>query len=195
MSIYIQSVEKRLRRDMTNLKKVKHETKENTEKELSLEKMQNIAGDITEDIVKKSLERKEKRGWKEKMRKEKKPSEFIQEFLDFLKYCDKEYKECVTQVYKYDKMNQDYLHDIEFAHNYKERCKLATRAHKQRNERRVMKDRVAFVEKVAKFCSDKQNKPFIDRLKSLLEEQEKSENYVLSERHYNRRGGVPDDSD
>lgn len=47
------------------------------------------------------------------MQKEKKPSEIIQEFLEFLKYCDKEYKDCVTQVYKYDKMNQDYLHDME----------------------------------------------------------------------------------
>ena len=129
------------------------------------------------------------------MQEEKKPSEILEEFLEFLKYCVKEYQECVTKVYKYDKMNQDYLHDIEFAHNYDERCKLATQIHKQRNDRRAMKDRAEFVEKIAKFCADKQNKQFIDRIKTLLAEQEKSEQYVLSERHYNRRGGAPDDSD
>lgn len=129
------------------------------------------------------------------MEKGTKPSEIIDEFLNFLKYCDKEYKDCVTQVYKYDRMNQDFLHDIEFAHNYEKRCKVATRIHKQRNDRRAMKDRVEIVEKVAKFYADRQNKQFIDRLKNLLQEQEKAEKYVLSERHYNRRGGVPDDSD
>lgn len=85
-----------------------------------------------------------------------------------------------------------FLHDIEFAHNYDERCKIATRVHKQRNDRRAMKDRVEFVEKVAKFYADKQNKQFIDRLKNLLEDQKKAEEYVLNERHYNRRGDSND---
>lgn len=125
----------------------------------------------------------------------KKPSETIREFLELLKSCEKEHKECATQVYRYDRMNQDFLHDIEFAHNYEKRCKVATRIHKQRNDRRAMKDRVEIVEKVAKFYADRQNKQFIDRLKNLLQEQEKAEKYVLSERHYNRRGGVLDDSD
>jgi len=126
------------------------------------------------------------------MEKGTKPSEIIDEFLNFLKYCDKEYKDCVTQVYKYDRMNQDFLYDIEFAHNYDERCKIATRVHKQRNDRRAMKDRVEFVEKVAKFYADKQNKQFIDRLKNLLTDQKKAEEYVLNERHYNRRGDSND---
>ena len=30
------------------------------------------------------------------MEKGTKPSEIIDEFLNFLKYCDKEYKDCVT---------------------------------------------------------------------------------------------------
>ena len=126
---------------------------------------------------------------------EKKPSEFIDEFLQFLKYCDKEYRECVSEVWKYDKMTQDHIHDIEFAHNYDERCRVATEVHKKRNERRVYKDRVAWIENVAKFYSDKQNKQFIDKLKKLLEEQKKSEEFILGERHYNRRGGELVDSD
>ena len=126
---------------------------------------------------------------------EKKPSEFIEEFLEFLKYCNNEYKECVQEVWKYDKMQQDQLHDLEFAHSYEERCRVATKIHKQRNERREYKDRVVFVEKVAKFCSDKQNKQFIEKLKHLLEDQKNEEKFILGERHYNRRGGAIDDSD
>lgn len=45
-----------------------------------------------------------------------------------------------------------------------------------------------------KFCADRQNKQFIDRLKSLLEQQERAEQYVLSERHYNRRGEIANDT-
>lgn len=128
------------------------------------------------------------------MKEGKKPSEFIDEFLDFLKYCDKEYKECVSEVWKYDKMQQDHLHDLEFAHNYDERCKVATLIHKKRNERREFKDRVAFVENVSKFCSDKQNKQFIEKLKKLAEDQKKAEEFIMSERHYRRRVSDEDDS-
>lgn len=123
------------------------------------------------------------------------PSDFIDEFIGFLKTCDEEYKECVQEVWRFDKMSQDHLHDLEFAHNYDERCKVATQVHKARNERREYKDRVAMVEKIAKFCSDKQNKPFIDRLKRLLIEQKEVEKFILGERHYNRRGCDTDDSD
>ena len=44
------------------------------------------------------------------------------------------------------------------------------------------------VEKIAKFAADKQNKPFLDRLNSLLISQKEQENYLEGERHYNRRG-------
>lgn len=128
-------------------------------------------------------------------KQEKKPSEFIDEFLQFLKYCDKEYKECVQEVWKYDKMTQDHIHDIEFAHNYEQRCKVATEIHKMRNERRGYKNRVAFVENIAKFCADKQNKQFIEKLKKLLDDQKHSEEFVLGEKHYNRRGDGSNDTD
>lgn len=149
--------------------------------------------DRTKGFEQPSLVQEKKERGEGKVTEEKMPSESIREFLDFLKSCDNEYKECVPQVHRYDRMSQDYLHGIEFAHNYEERCKLATKIHKQRNDRRAMKDRVELVDKIAKFCADKQNKQFIDRLKSLLKEQEKAEEYVLSERHYNMRGGLSDD--
>lgn len=123
------------------------------------------------------------------------PSEQISEFLDFLKECQTEYEECVQEVWKHDKKQQDQLHDLEFASNYDERNKIATRIHKERVERREYKDRTEMVIKIAKFCSDTQNKPLLKRLKLLLEEQRKTEEFLLGERHYNRRGGDSDDSD
>ena len=119
----------------------------------------------------------------------KSPSDTIQSFLELLKECKSVYEICTKEVWKYDKRQQDQLHDLEFASNYDERNKVATRIHKDRTERRKYKDRVARVEKLAKFYSDKQNKQFIDRLKAMLEEQRKIEEYLDGERHYNRRGG------
>ena len=42
---------------------------------------------------------------------------------------------------------------------------------------------------IADFCADKQNKQFLDRLYGLIEKQQRTEQYLLGERHYNRRGG------
>lgn len=123
------------------------------------------------------------------------PSEQISEFLCFLKDCQTEYEECVREVWNHDKKQQDQLHDLEFANNYDERNKIATRIHKERVERREYKDRVEMVNKIAKFCSDSQNKPLLKRLRVLIEDQRKTEEFLLGERHYNRRGGDTDDSD
>lgn len=121
--------------------------------------------------------------------KNKLPSQQIGEFLDFLKACQDEYKECISEVWKYDKKNQDYLHDLEFEDNYDDRCKVATRVHKERVERRAYKDRAEITKEIADFCADKQNKQFLDRLRGLIEKQKRAEEYVTGERHYNRRGG------
>ena len=94
------------------------------------------------------------------------PSEQIQAFLDFMGECKTEYTQNVTEVHKHDWQQQDHLHDLEFADNYKERCRLATKIHEERLVRRAHKDRV---------------------------EQRQVVEYLNSERHYNRRGGDPDD--
>ena len=123
------------------------------------------------------------------------PSEQIQAFLDFLKECKAEYEQNVTEVHKHDRQQQDHLHDLEFADNYKERCRLATKIHEERVVRRAHKDRVELVEKVAEFCADKQNKQFLERLEALVKKQQQKEEYLSSERHYNRRGGDPENAD
>lgn len=117
------------------------------------------------------------------------PSQQIESFMDFLKECQEEYKNCVSEVWKFDKKKQDQLHDLEFANNYKERCKIATRIHEERVERRMYKDRSEMTKEIADFCADKQNRQFLDRLYGLIEKQQRTEQYLLGERHYNRRGG------
>lgn len=117
------------------------------------------------------------------------PSQQIESFMDFLKECQEEYKTCVSEVWKFDKKKQDQLHDLEFANDYKERCRVATRIHEERVERRKYKDRSEMTKEIADFCADKQNKQFLDRLYGLIEKQQRMEQYLLGERHYNRRGG------
>lgn len=117
------------------------------------------------------------------------PSDYIESFLEFFKDSKEEYEQNIQEVWKHDKKKQDQLHDMEFADNYKERCKIATRIHNERVQRRQFKDRAEMVEEIAAFYSDKKNKPFFEGLKALLEKQKKTEEYLMNERHYNRRGG------
>lgn len=117
----------------------------------------------------------------------------IQKFIDFLQNCKFEYEAQVQEVWKHDRRQQDQLHDLEFADNYDERNKIATRIHRERVERRELKDKVARLEKIAKFVSNKQNKQFIEGLKSLVSEQVKIEEFLNGERNYNRRVGDIDD--
>lgn len=116
------------------------------------------------------------------------PSAVIEQFLGFLKQCQHDYQQNASAVWAYDKRNQDYLHEIEFADRYEDRCKAATCIHGQRKDRRQKKDNMMMVEKIAKFAADKQNKPFLDRLNSLLISQKEQENYLTGDRYYNRRG-------
>ena len=117
------------------------------------------------------------------------PSQYIESFLDYFKDSKEEYEANISEVWKHDKKKQDQLHDLEFANNYDERCKIATRIHNERVQRRQYKDRAEMSEEIAKFYSDKKNKAFFDGLKALLEKQKAIEDYLLNERHYNRRGG------
>lgn len=121
---------------------------------------------------------------------ERNPSDIIQDFLDLMKSSQKEYQDCATKVWQYDKKKPvDYMHDFEFMNNCRERSKLSTKIHNERIERRKYKDRAERTEKLVKFYSDKQNKQFLERLSSLAAAQREVEEYLDGERHYNRRAG------
>ena len=121
-----------------------------------------------------------------------KPSEVIKDFLDYLVNSQKEYQAACTEMFAEDKKVQDFLHAIEFEKDSKVRSKISTKFHISRNFRRAAKDRSLQLERVAKFYSDKANKPFIDKLRSMVQDQKKEEEWIESERVYYPRGGDPD---
>ncbi len=123
---------------------------------------------------------------------EPKPSEVIKNFLDYLVNSQKEYQAACTEMFAEDKKVQDFLHAIEFEKDSKVRSKISTQFHTSRNFRRAAKDRSLELERVAKFYSDKANKPFIDKLRSMVKDQKKEEEWLESERIYYPRGGDPD---
>lgn len=79
------------------------------------------------------------------------------------------------------------LHEIEFASNKAERNKVATKLQHSRRIRRENKDEVKLYEKIAKFFEDKENKAALNRLRQLLGQQRKEEEYLSSNRTYNPR--------
>lgn len=128
-----------------------------------------------------------------KKKTEPKPSDVIKDFLDYLVNCQKEYQAACTEMFAEDKKVQDFLHSIEFENDCKERNKITTRWHISRNRRRAAKDRSLELERIAKFYTDKANKPFIDKLRSMVKDQKKEEEWLESERVYKQRGsGVND---
>lgn len=125
---------------------------------------------------------------------EPKPSDVIKNFLDYLVTCQKEYQAACTEMFAEDKKVQDFLHAIEFENNCKERNKITTRWHISRNRRRSAKDRSLELERVAKFYTDKANKPFIDKLRSMVRDQKKEEEWLVSDRVYKQRGSEVNDT-
>lgn len=123
------------------------------------------------------------------MSNEMKPSEVLQEFLDYMKNCQKEYQACTIEVHKHDKKVQDFLHGFEFAKDKKERNRIATQVSQSRKERRRLKDRAHLLEECARFYGDNSNKQFFDRLRSLVAKQEKEEEFLESDQVYKPRAG------
>lgn len=124
-----------------------------------------------------------------KKKNEPKPSEVIKDFLDYMADCQKEYQAACTEMFAEDKKHQDFVHAIEFENNAKERSKIATQFNISRNRRRAAKDRSLKLERIAKFYSDKANKTFIDKLRSMVRDQKEEEKWLESERTYYPRGG------
>lgn len=126
------------------------------------------------------------------MNKEKKPSEVLQEFLEFLETCRTEHKKAQADVAREDAKRQDFLHAIEFENNCKKRSKIATQEHLSRKCRRVAKDKVLETEKVVAFVESEKNKQFLKAIRGLIREQQKTEEYLTGERTYKPRAGDGD---
>lgn len=118
---------------------------------------------------------------------DKKPSEYISEFLEFLEKSKEEHESAYAEVGTEDRKEQTFLHDLEFAPNKNERNKVATRFQQSRRARRKAKDRAQLYENPYKFYTDQQNQNLIKRLRRLQNEQKQMENYLFGQREFKNR--------
>ena len=107
-----------------------------------------------------------------------KPSEQITNFINFITTAQSHYKFCKEEQERQEALTQDYLHSLELdGLNCSERSKLATKLATNRKDRRYYKDRVEGLEFIVKFFEDPQNKKMLDKIKQVLGETRKAENY------------------
>ncbi len=110
---------------------------------------------------------------------DKKPSENISEFLNFLTASKQLCEFCKAEMDKQDKLTQDILHSMELGDlTYSQRAKLATRLAICRKDRRYYKDRVEELEPVREYLEA--NKKAYNELTKLLGTVRKSEKYHSS---------------
>lgn len=109
---------------------------------------------------------------------DKKPSEYLTEFLNFVAEVQSQYRFCSEEAEIQEKLTQDYLHSLELdGLKRDERSKIATKLMINRKDRRYYKDRVEEFEPIVKFFDEPQNKKMLDKLKQVLGQVRKAENY------------------
>ena len=119
--------------------------------------------------------------------KKRTPAEALEDFLNYYDSSVLEYRYACDMVSEEDKRLQDLLHAMEFAQDRSERNKVATRLQQSRKSRRNNKDLVKMNEKLVKFFEDQKNRDTLNRLRQLLGQQRKEEEYLLGERTYKPR--------
>lgn len=109
---------------------------------------------------------------------DKKSSEYLAEFLNFISEAQSHYRFCSEEVNNQDKLTQDYLHSLELdGLKRDERSKVATKLAVNRKDRRYYKDRVEELEPIVQFFEEPQNKKILNKMKEVLGVVRKSEVY------------------
>lgn len=109
---------------------------------------------------------------------DKKPSEYLTEFLNFVSEVQSQYRFCSEEAEIQEKLTQDYLHSLELdGLKRDERSKIATKLMINRKDRRYYKDRIEEFEPIVQFFDEPQNKKVLDKLKQVLGQVRKAENY------------------
>ena len=116
---------------------------------------------------------------------EKKVSEQIKSFLDFIDECRELNSMAYDGVGEEDKRHQDLMHEIEFEDDPDKIAEIGMRVHKNRVQRRVYKDIYAVTAPVDKFAREPQNKKTLNLARQLLGEVRNVE------RHQENRTYVP----
>lgn len=103
-------------------------------------------------------------------------SQKIEEFTNFIRESQSEYKWCEEQEHKREDMTQDILHRLELEEmGYHERAKLSTQLAEIRRERRKYKDTVEELAPVMKYIEE--NRKLLNGLEQLLGAVRKMEKY------------------
>lgn len=101
--------------------------------------------------------------------KNKKVSEQISEFNNFVKQAVKDKKWNEEEVHRLDLLTQDYLHELELdGLNYADRAKVATKLSKCRQERRKCKDIVELLTPIVDFAESEEGERAMNLLKNVL---------------------------
>ncbi len=107
-----------------------------------------------------------------------KTSEYISNFLNFVREAELQYNFCIDEMQKQEKLTQDYLHSLELdGLKCEERSKVATKLMINRKDRRYYKDRVEEYEPIVTFFAQPQNKKLLNDLTQVLGATRKMENY------------------
>lgn len=120
---------------------------------------------------------------------DKKPSEIIQDFLDLIDKSHTEFNDSKFKVDNYNSKTYTWTHQLEDYKNKQERNRLATAWQRELRERRREKDRKNLWEKIHTFGADVSNKAFLKKLRYLIQEQRKVEEYLetpYEEREYKK---------
>lgn len=118
-------------------------------------------------------------------------SEYISQFLTFLRDVVNENQAAKLEEADADNKTQDLLHELELGdNNYHDTAKLAKGLREVRVNRRKAKDTIMITDSIVKW--EDTNKRFIELLKQLLGEVRKAEKYV-QDRHYAERTSIVDD--
>ncbi len=117
---------------------------------------------------------------------EKKPSEVIHEFVEYLNITKDVYEQAKKKCEEYDSVERliQWAHKFEFAKDKLERNRLATAYQKERQDRRKYKDICDTYETVYKFITSDNNKSALRRMKGMVNIQKCQEDYVDGDRVY-----------
>lgn len=120
-------------------------------------------------------------------RKQRSPAEALEDFLNYVDAAASEYRGAYDAVNTEDRRLQDLLHEMEFAADKNERNRTATKLQQSRKLRRENKDVVKRNERLVKFFEEQRNRDTLNRMRQLLGQQRKEEEYLNSERIYKKR--------
>ena len=120
-------------------------------------------------------------------RKQRSPAEALEDFLNYVDAAASEYRGAYDAVNTEDRRLQDLLHEMEFAADKNERNRTATKLQQSRKLRRENKDVVKRNERLVKFFEEQKNRETLNRMRQLLGQQRKEEEYLNSERIYKKR--------